>query len=266
MEGAGGAKPQIVQPSLLDTVRKMLSIIQLYIGNSPYGIQRKLNGQMKLLEGECGGNGGEEKQLTKKNLKQTFANCCQMTEKFIEDKGKEEDENLPKLKSEFYTICDKEPKKIATYTAGYEGHVKLNDKDYFVDVGIAELEDDQATELKEKMKEGGKEDETCRVKEAKNLISGTDVTKRGRTTSTTRGVLESNVILKDRACELRKEGCKESLFRVNFPDCRGENREQREEMVSHQYCFSPFKYNFLFHYKIVHQLSIEHIGSSPTAH
>ena len=248
MKGGGGAKPQIVQPSLLDTVRKMLSIIQRYIGNSPYGIQGRLNGQMNLLEGACGGNGGEENKLTKNNLKETFRNCCQMTEKFIEDKGMEEDKNLPKLKSKFYTIRDdKEPKKIATYTAGYKGHVKLNGEDYFVDVGIAELEDDQATKLKEKMKEGGKEDETCRVKEAKNLISGTDVTKRGRTTSTTRGVLESNAILRDRACELLKEGCKESLFHIHFPDCQGENREQRGEMVSHQYCFSPFKYNFLFH-------------------
>ena len=243
MEGAGGTeRPKIVQPSLLDTVRRMLSILQAYISISPYWIRRNLNDEMKRLEEKCG---GKENQLTKHEVNSTFVNCCQMTEKSIEERTimlTEEERpkrnpQLPMLKAQFETIFREEPKEIATYTAGYKVHVKLNGEDYFVDVGIAELEDDQATELKEKMKEGGKEDETCRVKEAKNLISGTDVAKRGRTTSTTRGVLESNAILKDRACELRKEGCKESLFHVNFPDCRGENREQREEMVSHQYCF-----------------------------
>ena len=260
MEGAGATEPpKIVQPSLLDTVRTMLSILQAYISNSPYRIRRNLNDEMKRLEEKCG---GKENQLTKHEVNSTFVNCCQMTEKSIEERTvmlTEEERpkrnpQLPMLKAQFETIFREEPKEIATYTAGYKGHVKLNGEDYFVDVGIAELEDDQATELKEKMKEGGKEDETCRVKEVKNLTIGTHLTKRGRTTSTTRGVLESKVILKEPLTEkLLEGGCEEWLFHVHLPDCHKEKVEQRGEMVSHQYCFSPFKYNFLFQCKNVHQ-------------
>ena len=229
----------IVQPSLLDNVRKLQSKVWTYIKHSPLEIQEDLKDEIYSLEDKCENVG----QLTKEEISSGFVKCCQMTDEYFTSKGTEckhatglacdcDKCQLGKYKDNVLKIYRKQPRKIATYLVGYKGHVNVEEGPFFVDAALAKLEDSEVTELKNKMKRlYAKKKDKCNPVKLTNLGGKTNLFKYGRTTFTT-GHLESQVHLKNKHYPRIRDERKTLFFHVDNPDYYCESCAQERHLPS----------------------------------
>ena len=239
MKGAeGDTNVTIVQPSLLDTVRRMQGKLGKYINKSSK-LSKDLTDGINILE-KC----GNENQLTKDEIRDEFDKCCQKTDQYFAANGTEckrttgcgcKKCKLEKHKEKFFKIYTEQPRNIATYMDGVRGNVKgANEEEgpFYVDAAIAKLEDSKVEELRNngtvQLADPSKTRNTkvgCFPLEMKNLDCKERVYKCGRTTSTTYGFFETLAQLKGKSYPSVRSGCnkpRKLLFHVSHLGCQSE--------------------------------------------
>ena len=220
MKGAeGNAKVPIVQPSLLDTVRKMKRELQTIITacreskRSPKHLKKDLAVVENCLEN----------QSTKEEVYNEFVKCCQKIDKDFAAKCTTglkycccEKCTVELCKAKFLKIYEEEPRKIATYTDGVKSNIEGMDEEegpFYVDAAIAKLENSELQELEEN--ERVQLADTSKTKnkmggryplKMTNLDCTIKIFKCGRTTKTTYGYLESRVVLNEKRNPMVRDG------------------------------------------------------------
>ena len=234
MKGAeGNANVPIVQPSLLDTVRKMKRELQTIITacreskRSPKHLKKDLAVVENCLEN----------QSTKEEVYNEFVKCCQKIDNDFAAKCTTgarycccEKCTVELCKAKFLKIYEEEPRKIATYTDGVKSNIEGMDEEegpFYVDAAIAKLENSELQELEEN--ERVQLADTSKTKnkmggryplKMTNLDCTIKIFKCGRTTKTTYGYLESRVDLKEKRYPMVRDGYNKPrtlLFHVAFP-------------------------------------------------
>ena len=222
---------EIVQPSLRDNVRALRRKVDDYKSAVVECLDLDISEETDEVHGEYD-------QDHKEHICQEFDSFRERYTEHLNKHSNDREKNYLKLLEEnFKNIYENDPRIIAKYTCGIQGNKTLQGEEFlvdgvtemfFIDAGIAKLEDSEMDKLVKNgtVRLGGNSKADlgqCRPLKVKEIDDAGNVHKCGRTTSNTKGFLLSRAVYLDNPGAQYQNircGCNrptQSSFHLAFP-------------------------------------------------